>query len=179
MSILVTPSLLWMTNSGGGDMSDPAWRVVLALAGAFRDAVDEVHRDLAVDGHPQARPLHGFALQAIGVEGCTINELGQRLGVSKQAAAKASVALEAAGYVTRETHPEDGRAVLVRRTAHAEDMLAASETAFEKVANGWRELLGDDDFEALARAVTRISAGRPVGDLPGWLTQRTPSERLQ
>ena len=157
-------------------MADAAWRVMLALAGAFRDAVDDVHRDRAAKGHPQARPLHGFALQAIGVEGCTVNELGQRLGVSKQAAAKAAVALEAAGYVTRETHPDDGRAVLVRRTVYADEMLAVSETAFEKVADGWRELLGDDDFEALARSVLRISAGRPVGDLPGWLTQRTSSE---
>ena len=74
-------------------MGEPAWRVVLLLAGAFRDGVDALHVELAEQGHPEARPLHGFALQAIGPDGCTINELGQRLGVTKQAAAKTAAGL--------------------------------------------------------------------------------------
>ena len=56
----------------------------LLLVGAFRSLIDELHRALSENGHVEARPLHGFALQAIGPHGCTASELGRRLGVSKQ-----------------------------------------------------------------------------------------------
>lgn len=153
-------------------MGEPAWRVVLLLAGAFRDGVDALHVELAEQGHPEARPLHGFALQAIGPDGCTINELGQRLGVTKQAAAKTAAGLERAGYLTREPVPGDRRAVRLRRTPRAEDLLVASEAGFERVAERWRHQLGPTRYDALVDALATIAGDRPVGDLPGWLTQR-------
>src|SRR6202008_1175695 len=60
----------------------------LLLAAAFRTLIDRLHDQLAPRGHPDARPIHAFALQAIGPDGATVSELGRRLGVSKQAAAK-------------------------------------------------------------------------------------------
>lgn len=156
-------------------MSEPAWRVVLLLAGAFREGVDTLHAELAEQGHPEARPLHGFALQAIGERGCTINELGQRLGVSKQAAAKTAAGLEQAGYLAREPVPGDRRAVLLRRTPRADDLLTASEAGFERVAQRWRRELGAARYDDLVDALSRIAGDGPLGDLPGWLTQRPSS----
>lgn len=154
-------------------MSEPGWRVVLLLSGAFRDAVDTLHAELAEQGHPEARPLHGFALQAIGPDGCTINELGQRLGVSKQAAAKTATGMESAGYVVRGSVPGDRRAVLLRRTARADEFLAASAAGFEHIMDRWRRQLGVDRFDAMVNALAEVAGDRPVGDLPGWLTQRS------
>lgn len=77
----------------------------LLLLGAFRSVIDELHGVLAESGHGEARPLHGFALQAIGPDGSTASELGRRLGVSKQAAAKTVASLERVGYVGREPDP--------------------------------------------------------------------------
>src|ERR1700761_6634028 len=86
------------------------------LIGAFRSLIDELHRTLAESGHHEARPLHGFALQAIGPEGSTASELGRRLGVSKQAAAKTVASLERVGYVRREPDPATlGRAACRER----------------------------------------------------------------
>ncbi|WP_183097710.1 MarR family winged helix-turn-helix transcriptional regulator [Nocardioides pelophilus] len=150
-------------------MSEPGWRVVLLLAAAFRDSVDALHAELEEQGHPESRPLHGFALQAIGPDGCTINDLGQRLGVSKQAAAKTAVGLERAGYVARDSVPGDRRAVLLRRTARADDLLAASAAGFEHVMERWRRQLGTTRFDATVEALTEVAGDRPVGDLPGWL----------
>ena len=154
-------------------MSEPGWRVVLLLAGAFRGSIDALHDDLAEQGYPEARPLHGFALQAIGPDGCTINELGQRLGVSKQAAAKTAAGLEKSGYASREPVPGDRRAVLLRRTPRAEEFLAASAAGFERVMDGWRLRLGDARFDALVDALADVADERPVGDLPGWLSRRS------
>ncbi len=157
-------------------MSEPGWRVVLLLAGGFRDAVDALHGELAEQGHPEARPLHGFALQAIGPDGCTINELGQRLGVSKQAAAKTAAGLERAGYVARGSVSGDRRAVLLSRTSRAEEFLAASEAGFEHIMGRWRRHLGADRFDAMVEALAEVVGDGPVGDLPGWLSQ-TPTRR--
>jgi DNA-binding MarR family transcriptional regulator len=154
-------------------MSEPGWRVVLLLAGAFRGSIDALHDDLAEQGYTEARPLHGFALQAIGPDGCTINELGQRLGVSKQAAAKTAAGLEKSGYASREPVPGDRRAVLLRRTPRAEEFLAASAAGFERVMDGWRLRLGDARFDALVEALVDVADERPVGDLPGWLSRRS------
>ncbi|QGN32637.1 MarR family transcriptional regulator [Microlunatus sp. Gsoil 973] len=154
-------------------VSEPGWRVVLLLAGAFRDSIDALHQELAEQGHPEARPMHGFALQAIGPDGCTINELGQRLGVSKQAAAKTTVSLEKAGYVVRDAMPSDRRAVLLRRTPRAEELLAASAVGFERVMARWRRQLGVARFKAMVESLADVAGQQRVGDLPGWLTQRS------
>lgn len=156
-------------------MHESGWQVMLLLAGAFRGAVDELHTELAQGGHPAARPLHGFALQAIGPDGCTINELGQRLGVSKQAAAKTATVLEGAGYIAREAVPDDRRAVLLRRTPRADDLLEASAAGLERTMARWRSQLGANRFEAMVEALAQVAGEPLVGDLPGWLTRRTPA----
>lgn len=153
-------------------MSEPGWKVVLLLAGAFRQGVDALNSELAAQGYSGARPLHGFALQAIGPDGCTINQLGQRLGVSKQAAAKTAAGLEDAGYIFRDPVPGDRRAVLLRRTQRAEEFLTASAVGFEHIVDRWRRQLGADRFDAMVEALAEVADGGPVGDLPGWLTQR-------
>lgn len=158
-------------------MSEPGWRVVLLLAAAFRDSVESLHVELAELGHPESRPLHGFALQAIGTEGCTIAELGKRLGVSKQAAAKTAVALESAGYVARSSVAGDRRSVLLSRTSHADAMLAASEAGFDRVIARWRAQVGAKRFDAMVETLSELAADLPFGDLPGMLTQPPRSRR--
>src|SRR5256885_9978183 len=73
----------------------------LLLFGGFRSIIDELHAELARRGHPDVRPAHGFALQAIGLGGATAAEAGRRLGISKQAAGKTIDRLEDLGYVHR------------------------------------------------------------------------------
>jgi hypothetical protein len=63
------------------------YELPLLLFGGFRTLIDQLHAQLARQGHPNIRPAHGFAMQAIGLQGATASEVGRRLGVSKQAAA--------------------------------------------------------------------------------------------
>lgn len=70
--------------------------------------VDEVTVELERRGHPGVRPVHEFALRAIDAGADTASELGRRLAVTKQAAAKTLVALEEMKYVQRE--PDSTRA---------------------------------------------------------------------
>ena len=53
----------------------------MLLFAGFRSIIDELHAELARCGHPDLRPAHGFALQAIGHGGATAAEAGRRLAV--------------------------------------------------------------------------------------------------
>lgn len=150
----------------------PGYELALLLGGAFRWIIDELHEELAAVGHPRARPLHGFALQAIGSEGVTVSELGRRLGVSKQAAAKTAANLEGLRYVTRAADAEDARAVRLTRTGHGEAMLAASAAIFERINRRLADTLGTDrlmDLEDSLAEIARDHSLAKLGDLPGWL----------
>jgi DNA-binding MarR family transcriptional regulator len=144
----------------------------LLLAGSFRALIDDLHAELASQGHPDARPIHGFALQALGPDGATISELGRRLGVSKQAAAKTAASLEQVGYLARREDPADRRAQLLVRTARGAEMLALSAEIFERIRADLAGRIGaprlaalEDDLEAIVSGY-----GPPrLGDLPGWL----------
>lgn len=144
----------------------------LLLVGAFRSLVDALHGELARLGHPDARPLHGFVLQAIGPSGATVSQVGRHLGVSKQAAAKTIAALERLGYVGREPHATDARAVHVRRSPRGDELLALSAHVFDRIRATWVAELGrervrvlEDDLERMAAA----TGGVNFGNLPGWL----------
>lgn len=142
------------------------------LLGAFRAVVDQAHAELARRGHPDARPLHGFALQAVGPEGASISEIGRRLGVSKQAAAKTVASLERLGYTVREPHPTDARATLVRRSPRGEEFLALSAAEFGRVRDQIAGVLGPDEVARLEDDLERLLQDAPdqrLADLPGWL----------
>jgi DNA-binding MarR family transcriptional regulator len=149
----------------------PGFELALLLARAFRALIDALHLELAELGHPDARPIHGFALQAIGPDGITLSKLGRRLGVSKQAATKTAAGLERLGYVTREHDPTDARAVVLRRSPRGEQLLSLSAEIFERLRAAWARELGGDRVQALEDDLERIatSTGARLGDLPGWL----------
>jgi DNA-binding MarR family transcriptional regulator len=142
------------------------WELALLLLGGFRTLVDETHALLAERGHPEARPAHGFALQAVGA-GATASQVATRLGVSKQAAAKTIVRLEAQGYVTRTGDPDDARRRTVVATARGRDLLAASATAFDEVVARWRTQADVGALAGALRALDLPAASRL--DLGAWV----------
>jgi DNA-binding MarR family transcriptional regulator len=142
---------------------------LLLLAG-FRVLVDALHERLAEQGHPGVRPVHGFALQAVGPEGCTAVELGRRLGVSKQAAAKHVAALEGLGYLRREDDPADARRRTLRLTERGRDCLARSAAEFAALRAGWAAEIGEERLRALEDDLRAVTHGAPLRvDAPGWL----------
>lgn len=145
------------------------WQVARLLGGAFRTVTSELHDELARRGHPDARPAHGFALQAVGTEGCTVSELGQRLGVSKQAAAKTAGALETLGYLRRKGDAYDRRAVRLSRTARAEDLLRVTAEAFSRRIAAWEEQVGPRRLATTLAVLAEIGGDAKPGDLPGRL----------
>ncbi|MEU5153517.1 MarR family winged helix-turn-helix transcriptional regulator [Glycomyces sp. NPDC021274] len=147
----------------------PGYELPLRLFAAFRSIIDEVHAELAREGHPDIRPMHGFVFQAIGIDGTTAVELGARLGVSKQAAGKTIANLEQRGYVERAADARDARRKVVRLTGKGVDVLDRSARLFAAVQTRWAEAIGEDRLAALHADLRTLTPGELFQlDTPGW-----------
>ena len=150
-------------------MSSHGFELPLRLLLAFRMLIDELHAELARQGHPDIRPMHGFVMQAIGPDGTTAVELGRTLGVSKQAAGKTIDTLERIGYVERTTDARDTRRKIVRLTPYGMDALNRSARIFDSLRARWADELGEDRLNALEADLRTMTPGNPWRlDTPGW-----------
>jgi DNA-binding MarR family transcriptional regulator len=152
-----------------GDGETAGFELPLLLLAGFRTLIDELHTELAGQGHPDMRPAHGFAMQAIGLDGATATEVGRRLGVSKQAAGKTIDRLAELGYAERRADPGDGRRKLVRLTPRGLEALALSARIFDDLHAEWARRVGPDrlrELETDLRTMTPPDSFRL--DVSGW-----------
>jgi DNA-binding MarR family transcriptional regulator len=157
--------------SGYGDSSAdaPGFELPVRLLIGFRSLIDDLHAELARQGHPDTRPMHGFVFQAIGPDGITAAELGRRLGVSKQAAGKTIDSLEQLGYVRREQDRRDRRQKIVVLTERGIDALARSAAIFDDLRAGWAEILGTERLAELESDLRLVTGDLVLPlDAPGW-----------
>jgi DNA-binding MarR family transcriptional regulator len=147
----------------------PGFELPLRLLLGFRVLIDGLHAELARQGHPDVRPVHGFVLQAVGPDGTTAVELGRRLGITKQAAAKHVEALERLGYLRRTADPDDARRKVLRLTARGADSLARSARIFDALRAEWADTLGVERLRALEADLRAMTGSTPFRlDVPGW-----------
>jgi DNA-binding MarR family transcriptional regulator len=156
--------------TAGPDRRDPAgFELPLLLFAGFRSLIDQLHAELARQGHPDVRPAYGFAMQAIGVDGATASELGRRLGISKQAAGKTVDRLENLGYAVRVDDESDARRKVVRLTPRGIDSLTRSATIFDDLRARWAASLGADRLAELETALRTVAPDRGFRlDVAGW-----------
>jgi DNA-binding MarR family transcriptional regulator len=159
-------------TSGAAPRGEPrtyGFELPLLLFGGFRSIIDELHAELARRGHPDMRPAHGFALQAIGPRGATATEVGRRLGISKQAAGKTIDRLAEIGYVRKSGDDSDRRRKLIQITPRGRDALAQSAMIFEDIRLRWQATLGATRLSALEEDLRAMVPGDTFRlDVPGW-----------
>ncbi|MBO0871065.1 MAG: winged helix-turn-helix transcriptional regulator [Micromonosporaceae bacterium] len=147
----------------------PGFELPLRLLLGFRVLIDELHAELDRQGHGAMRPLHGFVLQAIARGSTTAAELGRRLGISKQAAAKHIDTLERLGYVRRGTDPHDARSRTVALTDRGADALTRSARIFDRLRDRWAAILGEKRLRALEADLRKVTPADAFPlDIPGW-----------
>lgn len=143
--------------------------LALLLLGGFRALADAATDELAARGHPDVRPTHEFAMRAIIAGADSASDLGRRLSVSKQAAAKTIAVLVERGYVASEPDPADARRKRLRVTARGTDLLREGEAVFEDLRAAWEATLGTARLAQLEESLATVvgTAGVDVG-APGW-----------
>jgi DNA-binding MarR family transcriptional regulator len=144
----------------------------VALLVASRALFDELHARLARTGHPDLRPAHGFALQAVGSGGTTSSELAIHLGITKQGAGQMVDELVRLGYVERRGGLADRRRKALILTDQGHEVLRHSAELLEALRAEWADRVGDERLQAMevdlgAAAELFGDSGRP-GLRPVW-----------
>ncbi|GGP75520.1 MarR family winged helix-turn-helix transcriptional regulator [Saccharothrix coeruleofusca] len=153
-------------------MSRSGADLALLLLGGFRCLVDAAQAELADRGHGDVRPVHDFAIRAIASGADSASELGRRMAVSKQAAAKTIAVLQERGYVAREADPADARRKRLRVTDRGFAMLREAEAIFDELREQWARRIGADQLKELEARLTDLVGATPVRlDTPGWLAR--------
>ena len=124
--------------------------------------VDEVVAGLEERGHPGVSAMHEFALRAIDAGAGSASELGRRLSVSKQAAAKTIAVLETLGYVAREPDSNDKRRKRLRVTRRGREMVAIGAALFDDVRDRWAREIGENQLRAIESHLTVVVPARTV-----------------
>jgi DNA-binding MarR family transcriptional regulator len=93
-------------------MSDPleSYELVFLLGLSFQELTSAFVAELDAAGYDDLRPVHGYALQVVAhAQEITASELGEQLGITKQAAGQLVDRLVELGYLERAVHPQGGR----------------------------------------------------------------------
>lgn len=145
--------------------------LALLLLGGFRFMADAATAELSRRGFDDVRPAHEFALRAIAAGAGNASELGRRLAVTKQAAAKTVALLEQRGYVSLETAGTSRRKRLhVTPRGHA--LMEQGEAIFEQLRAQWEKEIGSADLLKLEAILARLVGSTPIRlDAPGWIAQ--------
>lgn len=126
----------------------------ILLVMGFRAMTDRFHELLRAEGHEPLRPAHGFVFRLLERDGeLTATQLAIRLGVTRQAAARAAAELEQWGYLTRRAHPRDGRAQVLALTARGRRYVAHADELWARIEREWAAAAGEEAVRAAKRAL--------------------------
>jgi DNA-binding MarR family transcriptional regulator len=137
--------------------------LALLLLGGFRSLADAATERLAKRGFEDFRPAHDFAMRAIAAGADNASELGRRLSVTKQAAAKTIALLEERGYVGRDLDAKDGRRKRLQLTPLGLNVLRTGEKIFDDLRSEWAEQIGIDRLELIEAVLTDRLSSLPCG----------------
>ena len=151
--------------------------LALLLLGGFRSLAQAATEQLALRGFEDFRPAHDFALRAIAAGANSASELGRRLSMSKQAAAKTIALLEQRGYVGRVPDSQDGRRKRLQLTPSGFDVLRLGEEIFNELRAHWGDQIGMDRLEMVEAVLAERLRMIPNGLIdPSWLAQEVACE---
>lgn len=124
------------------------------LLGEVREAVGgELQAGLSDLGFSDLRPGHGCVFSNVDEEGSRLTDLAERSGLTKQSVGEAVADLERHGYVERVPDPQDGRAKIIRLTAHGAEALAAANRGFADIERRYAAALGEQRYAQFRAAL--------------------------
>jgi DNA-binding MarR family transcriptional regulator len=141
--------------------NDELLALPLLMLSAASTLLEAIHSGVEARGFTGLRPAHGFTFVRIAAEGATIAEIGEHLGVTKQAASQLVDELLRKGYVASGPHPRDARAKLITLTERGRQVTRAADAASIEAGAAWAEVLGEERVRELIADLSRVAlAGR-------------------
>ena len=153
-------------------MSRSGADLALLLLAGFRTLADAATAELAERGYEDIRPVHDFAMRAIAAGADNASELGRRMSVTKQSAAKTIATLRERGYVAIEPDPDDARRKRLQVTDLGFEVLRTGEAIFGELRAQWARQIGEDALGTLQSQLAALVGTQPMRlDTPGWVTR--------
>lgn len=103
------------------------------------------------------RPVHNHVLRHLDLDGTRASVIAERSGLTRQAITQIVDELEAAGVVTREPDPQDGRAKRVVYTDAGRAGFGESRARIAAIEDGWRAQLGAERWTAFRAALLELT----------------------
>lgn len=125
---------------------------------ARRDFSRRLATKMKAQGGPQLSARSGV-LPYIDLEGTRSGEIARRMGISKQAAAKAIKELEEDGLLTRTPDAADGRAHVVTFTEQGVEFLLLIHANILAIEDEYQEIAGVTGMKILREALNEIAYG--------------------
>ncbi|GLY99742.1 MarR family winged helix-turn-helix transcriptional regulator [Actinoplanes sp. NBRC 103695] len=149
-------------------MSRTGADLALLLLGGFRSLADAAIGELSARGFDDVRPVHDFAMRAIAAGADNASELGRRLSVTKQSAAKTIAVLQERGYVAVEADPRDARRKRLLVTPLGFEVMRVGEEIFNDLRGRWAQQIGAAELERMEQHLRALVGAQPIRfDRPG------------
>jgi DNA-binding MarR family transcriptional regulator len=136
---------------------------------------DETLRRLHRRGFEDLRTSHGFVFQHLVAGPLPVGALARRMGVSQQAASKATGELERLGYLERVQDPADGRVRRIGLAARGEAAVRAGRDVRVELATELAASVGEARLEAMR--ATLVDVLTAVGGAEAVRARRVPGIR--
>lgn len=129
------------------------------LLRAHRRYADRALTRLHTRGHGELGIAHVTLLPHFDPEGTRTTVLGERAGVTKQAAGQLVLDLERAGYVERVADERDGRAAIARFTERGRRLVADAAAVKKEVDRELARIIGVHGLEQLHALLRQMLEG--------------------
>lgn len=141
--------------------------LVRLLSMAVTVALEELHTELAREGHGTLRPAHGYALNAVVNGHDTASQIAALLGMTKQGAAKLVKTLVDDGYLAfGESAEGDARRKPLALTPRGEAAVQASVRIQNRIEAEWTSLVGAELMTSMRLALENAVTHSADGQLP-------------
>ncbi len=141
------------TDAGLGETARRSIGVLPLVANRVEE---ELHKKTRAKGHEGLQLSHARLIALLGEAEMSVSEMARLQGVSRQATGATVNSLESLGYVRRDPHETDGRAVHVSLTERGAELIQDSLDALEELEASFREILGARRFADLVSVAAEL-----------------------
>jgi len=130
------------------------------LIGIARHLQGRVMRTLIEErGHPALRMRFGPFVSLLWNQGRPLHEIAGELAISKQACSQLANAIEAAGYLERQPHPQDRRSKVVCLTARGRQLARQGGALIQQAEAVYAELVTARRYPRFSEAIAVLYHG--------------------
>lgn len=151
---------------------DQAVSLGALLRAPYRQLADWLYQVLPIRGFPDVRAAHSAVFRHIPEAGATVSELAKAARMTKQSMSYLVDDLERLGYVESAPDIRDRRAKCVRLSRRGHELVQEALALSRAYEQALRQVMGDEDIDALRRILGRLKARLDDGLLEGLLPGR-------